>query len=960
MITQTRFYRTVAIILSVALVASLFPQLRWVQSLGADSAYAAASNDYAPAIPESVSRAALSALGDAPLTAEWDTWDHMTGLQGRNSSGVLARSANNQVATDGFINPLSISRVQSAYFPGEITNGSLVVTYTIRNNQLPVNLPQVTASADLTDTVAALQNFQEQKTQDPNTVHNVLLVDMFTIYGDFISAVPCPDQQVGEYAWNLGDIPPLSGITVTMQLNAPAVVVDNLSLDNGAQVWGTYHGQAVSAAACAVTLSPDTVSGEPVAAYLQSAVDADKRDDYIVQRASGLCSPGDAFTYVQGLDYEAYKGSLRGARGTEWSQAGNSLDLSNLLVALLRSNNIPARYQHGTLSVPDAQTLILSMFPTTGPVVGYVPDGAEVSDPANDPALLAEAQDHWWVEAYIGGVWTAMDPSFPQAIVGQTFTTPDEPPLAEVPGAMRHKVTVTLETEMYQSITYLMDGFIYTEPLTYTFTTAELVGNPLTFKQLVNTQRPPFYPTSCGVFCWTHYTYVPYLRVGDSDTLVIGHQYWELLSDFPFGQQAITGAWLHFDVQDAEGNTERFTREVGDRLGAVERLSNNRIRGLIPSLLTAQVLDRFNAGASSLTHELDNYTIYFDPSWMSVAYAAASGDELLAAAPRVLAIQAVGSDIEAALNGETQDISGALLLDETSDMVVDTTQAFNRMMGATYVTLADGSAQDLGETGLVRTYPNSPRITITAFKLEARQTVTETQYVSTQGLDLLHDHLRGIAYPGQAKNAEQVYQMARGMNDTFLEKSVGEMLLAQPGKSAAGILQAAAEQGITLIYADADNLEALGNAVISDEARGRIWQAVDQGYGVLVPRQMVDWNGEEAIAWWQLDLETGEMVGVGEDGTHQFLVEAAFWMPIFALTITLLTILIDILMARWRWKEAIEMTWNAFWEEVVRQASGAGANDPSTLPYQDILQATKAYMNSNPHVWPTGFGPPTP
>ncbi len=267
---------------------------------------------------------------------------------------------------------------------------------------------------------------------------------------------------------------------------------------------------------------------------------------------------------------------------------------------------------------------------------------------------------------------------------------------------------------------------------------------------------------------------------------------------------------------------------------------------------------------------MDNYTIYFDPSWMSVAYAAASGEDLLAAAPRVLAIQAVGSDIEAALNGETQDISGALLLDETADMVVDTTQAFNRMIGATYVTLADGSAQDLGETGLVRTYPDSPRITITAFKLGARQTVTETQYISTQGLDLLHDHLRGIAYPGQAKNAEQVYQMARGMNDTFLEKSVGE------------------------------------------------------------------------------------------DGTHQFLVEAAFWLPIFALTITLLTILIDILMARLRWQEAIEMTWNAFWEEAVRQASGAGANDPSTLPYQDILQATKAYMNSNPHVWPAGFGPPTP
>jgi hypothetical protein len=158
---------------------------------------------------------------------------------------------------------------------------------------------------------------------------------------------------------------------------------------------------------------------------------------------------------------------------------------------------------------------------------------------------------------------------------------------------------------------------------------------------------------------------------------------------------------------------------------------------------------------------------------------------------------------------------------------------------------------------------------------------------------------------------------------------------------------------------DVENLQTLQNANISDEALGRIWQAVDQGYGVLVPRQMVDWNGEEAIAWWQLDLETGEMVGVGEDGTHQFLVGAAFWLPIFALTITLLTILIDILMARLRWQEAIEMTWTAFWEEVVRQSGGVNANDPNALRdmYQDVLQATKTYMNSNPHVWPVGFEP---
>jgi transglutaminase-like putative cysteine protease len=78
-------------------------------------------------------------------------------------------------------------------------------------------------------------------------------------------------------------------------------------------------------------------------------------------------------------------------------------------------------------------SLLLSMFPTTGAVVGDVPEDTETSDPANDPDLLAEAMDHWWVEAYVDGSWVAMDPSFSYAEPGQTFATPL--PTGEGPGA---------------------------------------------------------------------------------------------------------------------------------------------------------------------------------------------------------------------------------------------------------------------------------------------------------------------------------------------------------------------------------------------------------------------------------------------------------------------------------------------------------------------------------------------
>jgi hypothetical protein len=87
------------------------------------------------------------------------------------------------------------------------------------------------------------------------------------------------------------------------------------------------------------------------------------------------------FAYVRSLGYESYKGSLRGTRGTLWSEAGNSLDQASLLIAMLRGSGFPARYRHGMLSTERAQELILSMFPEPQAVIGHIPPGTEVAAP---------------------------------------------------------------------------------------------------------------------------------------------------------------------------------------------------------------------------------------------------------------------------------------------------------------------------------------------------------------------------------------------------------------------------------------------------------------------------------------------------------------------------------------------------------------------------------------------------
>jgi transglutaminase-like putative cysteine protease len=809
-----------------------------------------------------------------------------------------------------------------------------------------VRSPEIAENATLTETAAVLESYDA--TTDPNAIHDVLLADTLTTDAAFVSAAPHPDRLPtpaggGEIAWNLGDIPPMGSVTATLTLVVPASVADVVALDTGATAWGTLEGRAVSASACPVTLSPSTLG-----TFLQSTAGADLGDEYVARLAGQLCpNPATAFEYVRALGYEVYKGSLRGARGTQWSQAGNSLDKSNLLVATLRSNGIPARYRHGTLSTERAQELILSMFPTTGAIVGYVPEEAEVSDPANDPRLLAEARDHWWVEAYLDGAWVAMDPSFSYATPGQTFTDPVGSPLGEVPDALRHKVTVTVEVEHYDMLSYLLSGFTYETPLTYTFTTAELVGNPLTLEHLMASETPPM---GCLIFCWTYYTYVPYLRLGNSVTVIEGHPFWELLSNFPLGQFAVTAEWVHFDVQDADGNVTRYTHQIADRVKVGPPSGILRQPKMVKALMTADVLSSLGPGTLPLVHQLDSHTIYFNPSWISKEYAAHVGEDLVVAMPKIARVAPIAAslgDVDRVMAGEYHPNFGVVELAEATELVDGTTQAFDQMMGVAYVALSDDTAQDLADTSLVRAYPDAPRITIASSVISLSAVISQAAQV--QILDLLADGVRVVAYPGQARSAEQVYRMTRGVSDTFLESSVGEMLTGEQSRSAANILQAAQAQGISLAYVDANRLDVLNGLEIPTQAKAFILDAAQRGYGVLVPERMVALGNGQAIAWWQLNLETGEMVGVGQDGTHQFMVTAPFEIMLTVTIILLVLTIAILLIARYYvWRNAAMLTWDYFWRHAVPGASGAGMTQQQI--YEQALRDTKAYMRNT--VWP--------
>ena len=309
-----------------------------------------------------------------------------------------------------------VGRTLSAYSANEVQNNQLKLTYSVYNQrEIPID--------------------------------DVRLANTLKPGVTFVAGSQPPNQNGQDLTWSLGTIPAYGRASVEITVSLAAG--DILQLDEGAQVFGTVDATNITDVA-----PPATLRSSPInTAELASTPDANTADPVIQEKAAELnYDPVSIFAYLNDeVGYESYVGSLRGARGTLWSEAGNSLDEASLGVALFRASGIPARYAHGTLSDAAAQALILSMFPEPTQLVGYLAPGTVVSDPANDPTLLAETRDHYWLQIDVGAGFQNADTSgLPGSGIGTAFTTTNDT-FNEVADSLRHKVRVSPSTAATRS-----------------------------------------------------------------------------------------------------------------------------------------------------------------------------------------------------------------------------------------------------------------------------------------------------------------------------------------------------------------------------------------------------------------------------------------------------------------------------------------------------------------------------
>lgn len=108
---------------------------------------------------------------------------------------------------------------------------------------------------------------------------------------------------------------------------------------------------AIGLSAPMIAHATDSNIGETSEVQFSSTDAADLRN-----KASALASPVAVFEYMRNnYDYSLYHGARSGSVNTFLGGRGNDVDLAATLIAMLRSQGIPARYVVGTVRVPATQ-----------------------------------------------------------------------------------------------------------------------------------------------------------------------------------------------------------------------------------------------------------------------------------------------------------------------------------------------------------------------------------------------------------------------------------------------------------------------------------------------------------------------------------------------------------------------------------------------------------------------------
>ena len=594
----------------------------------------------------------------------------------------------------------------------------------------------------------------------------------------------------------------------------------------------------------------------------------DPTDPFVTAEAAALNQdPNQIYAFVRDqVKFEAYPGSLRGARGTLWAMAGNTLDKASLLVALLQASGYTTQYEHTTLNSTQTGSQALvnlnrSMFPQATILLGCIPTSALTDDPGRNSYATSWSNDYYWVEYGPGNI--ALDPNIPGGQPGQTVQAPDSS-FATVPQTLQQQVTVSIIAETYSQASGLFGfGPAQNTVLTQTFYTWQLVGNILSAGNIVQSTVTGGFDLSATTF-----TYTPYLLIGSEgadvsqDTIVTGTAYQEFFTNFPLSSIVLTGLFVQVQANNAfQQQQQTYIHTMFDRIGPAVRQGNSSAQITLPTTLAPAVTD-FDIATLNILPTRVNVSAAFQAQQTRINTAYQNYENIK---PALQALPTNGTPLTAAQQVVAQqaaNLSKYLLI------------TVNELVTMAYDGAADQLAAELDTVYYTRIYPSAPRITVA-------NSSTDAAGDALYSLDVLKNDM--FVIDGLYQNTMTPYyeEVARGMIESTMEANI---LSSVTGVAASdiGTVMGALGDPTQLLWLGPGNFNApsgtnqLESTSLSADAQTLILDAVNAGDLVVTPNQMVTINGATAVGWWETD-QFGHTVSHFPNGGHAAFQEAAEW-----------------------------------------------------------------------------------
>jgi hypothetical protein len=548
-----------------------------------------------------------------------------------------------------------------------------------------------------------------------------------------------------------------------------------------------------------------------------------------------------AFEYVRDhVRFEPSSYCLKSSQGMLWGMSGNVKEQALLLADVLERLGEDVRLASGRLDKRTSSSLIESLFIGDEKKDFSYAEDVPLSQPSAEESLLSSVRDHFWVQIYKDDQWVDLDPVFSDAVPGKEYAQVEKTyPFQKENYFPKMMISLSVEKEGAIEDVLMMEENLQT-----------LSNQPITLSISTSFQESENKEASGGS---------PAGLLGGLSRSASGKKKAK-------GLEAVYQAELKIGGEKEVSGT--FEEEVPDTSKKAP-VENPVKRMWLNFRLTVdgKVLLEEERILFEKIGEADELPLFQRHSILVTANAipleAWEGKLQKVSDPELL--ETIRAGVEEVKSAVKSKKDRKILLNESLSLEEEIGPELGHLINMIFAYSSDSLTEDAGESLSVYSYFELPRIIIYSIEGDGKT-------VSTS-MDLRHDSISAVPYPGQALGVGETFLYGRGVFESVLEGKVLELFGGKKALTTAFIMEEAARRKVPIRFYSELEKQELEKLAMPDHVRDRVLLAIASGSILIVPERSIRFEGKDRWGWWQVDPLTRETIGVLDTGLHQAMLQ---------------------------------------------------------------------------------------